>query len=453
MTRFVLFALCMGFFNLPLIAGKVVLFNEPADAPRSDSYQVVANKQTAFVHRAPKADFVNFNFEGSIELRVTSTQAIQSVVIRPLDARVHYKIKGNEIRFTLSKPGQYSVEINNDLTRPLLVFANAPETNAPKPGDANVKYFEAGKIHEVGFIELRAEETVYIEGGAIVRGCIYTDGASNSKVLGRGILDGMRYKKGETRMIELNRVSNVLIEGIVITDSKHWTMPIFKSKNVRINNVKIINGNDWDDGVDIVGSQHITLQNSFIRTKDDCVAIKSGVSYFTRFKNEENVKHITVENCVLWNAEWGNAVEIGYELRCDTVSDVTFRNLDIIHVQGPNDYHEGCFTIHNGDRAVVSNVLYQNIRVENPNGFLLIFKIDKTQYTKDAQRGKIENIRFENISVNMPTPALPSVLHGFDETYNINGVSFKNLRFNNQPILSTKEAKFDLKNAENIRFE
>lgn len=64
--------------------------------------------------------------------------------------------------------------------------------------------------------------------------------------------------------------------------------------------------------------------------------------------------------------------------------NVTFRNCDLIHVEGP----EGTFTIHNGDRAVVKNVLYEDIRVENSQGWLIDFKILFSQYSKDKERGK-----------------------------------------------------------------
>ena len=60
-----------------------------------------------------------------------------------------------------------------------------------------------------------------------------------------------------------------------------------------------------------------------------------------------DVKNILVEHCVLWNAEPGNGVEIGYEVRCDEISDITFRDLDIVHCQ----YAGGVLTIHNADRA------------------------------------------------------------------------------------------------------
>lgn len=81
-----------------------------------------------------------------------------------------------------------------------------------------------------------------------------------------------------------------------------------------------------------------------------------------------NVRDIKVRRCVLWNAEPGNALEIGYELRCNEVSDVVFEDCDIIHCEYEGNQSGGVLTIHNADRAKVHNVRYENIRIEDAPG-------------------------------------------------------------------------------------
>jgi len=87
--------------------------------------------------------------------------------------------------------------------------------------------------------------------------------------------------------------------------------------------------------------------------------VKSGVNYFTKFNSSFTVDNIVVQNSVMWNAIWVNGLEIGFEIRSDTIRNFNFSNCDLIHSEGP----EGTFTIHNGDRALVQNILYDNIRV------------------------------------------------------------------------------------------
>lgn len=162
-----------------------------------------------------------------------------------------------------------------------------------------------------------------------------------------------------------------------------------------------------------------------------------------------NVKNVTVQNSVLWNGIWGNGLEIGFETRAESISDIVFRDNDLIHVEGG----EGTFTIHNGDRAAVSNVLYENIRVEDSVGYLIDFKILESRYTKDTERGRIENIRFNNIDVVgdvVPT----SIMQGFDNRHNIDGVTVSNFRIQGATILSEEQLKLEKNEfVRGLRFE
>ena len=81
------------------------------------------------------------------------------------------------------------------------------------------------------------------------------------------------------------------------------------------------------------------IRNCFIRTKDDCIAIKS-----TGDELRRGTRNIDVADCVFWNAEWGNALEIGFELRTDEIRDIVFEDCDVIHVEDG-----AVFSIHNGD--------------------------------------------------------------------------------------------------------
>jgi polygalacturonase len=275
-----------------------------------------------------------------------------------------------------------------------------------------------------------------------------TDKCKNIKILGRGILDNTMYNRGEHRPIEINQCNDVLIEGIILTECRHWSCASFASENVTYNNLKIVSSNDWDDGIDIVGSKHILVNNCFIQTKDDCIAIKAGVNYFTNFSSDFTVDDITVQNSVLWNGVWGNGLEIGFETRTDTIRNIVFRNCDLIHVEGP----EGTFTIHNGDRALVQNVLYEDIRVEDSQGWLIDFKILNSQYSKDKERGRIENVTFRNIFVEGDIFPYSQFL-GFDEEHRIEGIVLENFVIHGIKVTSTYNGKITLIHSDEIKFK
>jgi len=162
---------------------------------------------------------------------------------------------------------------------------------------------------------------------------------------------------------------------------------------------------------------------------------------------DHDARDISVTNSVLWNGVWGNAFEIGFETRTENIRDIVFKDNDIIHVQGG----EGKLSIHNGDRATVSDVLYEDVRVERVEGFLFDLKILHSRYTKDAQRGRIQNIKFKNIEVGgerLP----PSVIQGFDETHLIEDIVFQNVTIQGKPIMSLEEGKFTTSHCRDVTF-
>lgn len=442
------FLLILLLISISLQAQKLVTYEAPQDTEAAPEFELEVNGKPVFVYNTRCAAVAYFSFEGKAEVVVKFASPVYNFDIRPKRRNiegVHYR---NQIRFAIDKPEHLSVEINKNLKRPLFIFANPLETEIPNKTDKNVIFFEAGKIHYPGEVMIKSNQTVYIEGGAIVRGHLITDKAQNIRIAGRGILDNSPYNKGQHRPIEINQCENVRIEGIILTESRHWSCASHASRNVTYDNLKIVSSNDWDDGIDIVGSQHVIVNNCFIQTKDDCIAIKAGVNYFTKFSSSSNVDDVVVENSVLWNGVWGNGIEIGFETRADTIKNIIFRNCDLIHVEGP----EGTFTIHNGDRAVVKNILYEDIRVEDSRGWLIDFKILNSRYSKDKERGKIEDVRFRNITVEGDIFPYSQLL-GFDETYCIKGVVIENFVIHGTKINSTYNGMITTKNCDDIVFK
>jgi len=427
---------------------KLITYKAPQGAESAPEFEVEVNGQKLFVYNTRPAAFAYFSFEGKADIKITFLAPVYSFDIRPLNRNIKGELYRNQIQFSLDKPENLSIEINKNLKRPLFLFANPLETNVPDRNDKNVIFFEAGKIHYPGQVNIKSNQTVYIEGGAIVRGHFMTDKCKDIQILGRGILDNSQYLKGSHRPVEINECENVWIDGIILTESRHWSCASHASRNVTYNNLKIVSDNDWDDGIDIVGSKKVLVNNCFIRTKDDCIAVKSGVNYFTKFNSGFNVTDVVVQNSVMWNGVWGNALEIGFETRSDTIQNVTFKNCDLIHVEGP----EGTFTIHNGDRAVIKNVLYEDIRVEDSKGWLIDFKILFSQYSKDKQRGMIENVTFKNI--NVEGEIFPySQLLGFDETHRIKGVSIENFVIHGVKVNSTYNGMITTVHSDEISFK
>ena len=123
-------------------------------------FSVTVNRQAVPVCATSVAAFFVVAFEGALEIEVAVAAPIQTVHLRPLSRNVEPEIEAQIVRFRLDRPGNFSLGIDGMM--PLFVFANAPETARPDATDERVYFFAAGRTHEIGTLEIRGGETVYI---------------------------------------------------------------------------------------------------------------------------------------------------------------------------------------------------------------------------------------------------------------------------------------------------
>jgi polygalacturonase len=209
------------------------------------------------------------------------------------------------------------------------------------------------------------------------------------------------------------------MEGIILRDPPLWTVPVRRSTNVSIENIKILGYRANSDGIDICNSRNVTVSNCFIRTLDDLVVIKSD-------KGQGVVKGVLVKNCVLWN-QVAHALSVGAEIRED-VDDVLFTDNDIIHDIG----REWSMRIYHCDAAKISNIRFENIRVDETKKFISVW-IGKAVWSRDAERGNINGVTFKNIKVNGKMP-MSIALVGYDDAHSIEDVKFEGITLDGKPI-------------------
>jgi polygalacturonase len=477
----------MVFISLQLLAfvaiaqSKVVLYNAPDSAVKATEFQVKVNGQESFAYKNDVSTITYFSFEGKVAIEISSTHDIKWVDIRPKNLGIEPVIKESKIYFSISKPCQLSVEINGESTRPVYIFASPLEKNIPSALDKNVIFFEKGKIHYANTIKLQSNQSIYIEGGAIVRGVIEAENANNIKVLGRGILEAGFVK--ETRPIYLYQCENIEIEGIILLNNTTWTLVPHACNKVNISNIKIVSWAFGSDGIDLVATSHVSIKDCFLRCNDDCIVVKcwGGVEKYPETPTKGvDVTNIQVSNTVFWNMAWGNTIDIGFELRCDKISNISFKNCDVIHVD-----RGAVFSIHNGDYAMVQDILYEDIRVEDAMHKLIDIAIFLSQYSLDRptnaeerkarykqgvwdgvlkvyageeekyekNRGYIKNITFKNISVT--DGQFPySVISGYDShNHQVENVLIQNLVIHGKRMKSLKEARVFVEHGKGIEIK
>jgi polygalacturonase len=416
----------------------------------SENYKLKINGESVRVHFGDKASYALITMNEPLNIEVEAKFDFKEVKIRPLIKNVQSQVKGQKIFFELKEPMKLSVEFDNNLENPLFILINSKDDYKPEKDDPKVMYFEAGRVYEEGHIHVKSGQTVYIEEDAVVYGSIIAENADNISIRGRGILNGSKYPRyplSNETMISLVNCTNVVLEGITVADGANWHVVPQGCSKVELKNVNVVSFTNCGDGIDVTYSKDVSIDNCFVRSKDDCIAIKAH-SYKAGSGSVENV---SITNSVFWNGEWGNALEIGYETTCESISNIVFKNCDVIHSQFEGYESGGTFTIHNGDRAVVSNVLYEDIRVEGSEEKLIDIKILFSQYSRDKERGQVNNIRFKNIRiVDGVFPV--SIIRGYDGKHLIKDITIEDLYYGDKKITSANEAKMVVELSQNVKF-
>lgn len=425
---------------------NVINYQWPEYNEKSSSYDLYVDGEKIVVHTTEVADYAIFSIKGNVEVKLKASSELTEHTIKPSRQNVESKTSDNELSFSIDKPCSLLIE-SADLPD-LFIYANPEERNVPDKNDESVVWFEAGQVYDIGVLEIESRQTVYVEGGAVLKGCIHSENSENVSLRGRGIIDASFLESQSRRMILFEKCRNVLIEGVIATGTPSWNTVIGLCEDVHIDNYKTIGWVICSDGIDVAGSKNVLIENCCIRANDDCVVIKSTSKPRIYIEWRGDVKNVIVRDCVFYNAEEGNAMEIGYETSAETIEDIVFDNIDVLAAHA----HGGVFTIHNGDRAHIKNVRYENIYVEHYFDRLIDFFIQKSRYSIDNQRGTVSNIHFRNIYCVEDKFNTLSIIGGYDDNHTISDVHFEDFYIGDKKVLCDNDLNLYTRHASNIHY-
>lgn len=436
---------------------KVIMYDLPKNFISDSDYSVKVDGKELFLYKTKVSfppyrkvkyvPFGYFDFEGSVSVKIKSPVKIESVDIRPKVLEINASFDDYSITFELNCPSKVSVEINNSIDNVLHLFAGPIEENTPELTEPNILYFPPGE-HHAGIIELKSGSTLYLAGGAYVHGMVHAEDAECVKICGRGILSAESIRRDQYMQsvcIDIFKVKDFTLQGITILDPANWSVKISGCDIVDISNINIIGWRGNSDGIDICGSRDVKVDNCFIRNNDDGLVVKAF--------NTGDVQNVFFSNCILWN-DFARPIEVGYENRANHIRNVHFNNIDIIHSM--SGYPS--MGIHEGDRAEIHDIYFENIRIEDaPGGQIFDFNIKPAVWNRDSKPGKIYSIHLKNIYLNGKPgierlPENPRI-HGFSNKSTIEDVTLENINILGKVVTNIEE--LGLKRNEytdNIRF-
>lgn len=400
-------------------------------------YPVKVDEVRGTKHSVETASMAYFDFSGAVEVEVIANREnVRTARVRPLSYGIKPVMAGDTLRFGLDTPRNLSVEVNGDIFHNLHLFANPMDKNRPSAKTLrNLKkhkdlmYFGPG-VHRLPGDTMRigSGKTVYVDGGARVYGQFIADGVEDVRFYGRGEI----HPEGRGEGIYIKRSRNIEADGVIVTQ-----IPVGGSDSVRINNVKSISYYGWGDGMNVFASDNVNYNNVFCRNSDDCSTV-----YATRKGFRGGCRNITMENSTLWAdvahpvmiGLHGSAKEIGPDAPSDTISNIIYRNIDILDHQEKQVDYQGCFAINCGDNNVVSDIVFDNIRVEDfRQGQLVNIRIFFNKKYCAAPGRSVENVLFKDITYNGNNSEL-SIIAGYNEDRKVANITFENLIINGNRI-------------------
>jgi hypothetical protein len=416
------------YYSVDIMKGKSVY----------NSFAYISKNQFPEVNiESDDTSWTTFSFSGKVTVVVTSHGLpITSCNILPSRLGIAPRIYPDRVEFELSSPAKLSVEINGSIKHPLLVFADPLETEPPPVPGPNVLIFPPG-YHDVGRVELRSNQTVYLSGGAYVKG--YFDGGinkTNITIRGRGVLSGEDYKHKSHHLIEImgNKTGNIQIEGITMVNSP-WTHLRMWGEHNTVRNVKMISWYHNTDGI-LLGANSV-IEDCFFKLNDDAIKLyHSG---------------IRVRNCVLWQLANGAPFQLTWNVSVPT-GDVKVSDCDVIRVEHRSDWdNKAIFNSIHGGTGHLSSYLFENIYIENANFRLVKLIFKKTVYNEEQIGfGQISDITFRNIHAANGMKK-KNVLTGYDADHGIRNLTFENVTVNQKP-LTMSDFEIDGKSVKDIHF-
>ncbi len=407
-------------------------------------YPVKINPTYQYADIAAPASMASFELRQTEVIRVQFPYEPKRVVAHPLSRGIEVSVCGNQVELQLKEPGHFTVEAEgHDI--PLFLFANPPEIDPPRSCSAQVIYFGPG-VHQPGRIDLQSGQTLYLAPGAYVHGYVYSEDTADICIKGRGILSSETYEKGSMlnprgqrqKQVELRQATRVLIEGVILLDASEWMLNPVDCRDVLIDNVKVIGWRRNSDALDPVNAVGLHVRHCFFKTQDDGVTLKGRT-----IPSNPMFQNILVEGNVLWQ-NWMRGYVVGCELAdITTFRNIVFRDTDILRSgHNPNSHfnRDAALAVNNLDNAVVEDVRFENIRVEQCDR-LIRLAIHQNQFSHSVSGiGQIRNIHFRDITVQQG-PAVVEIT-GFDVARRVENITIENLRIAGKLIHAPDELHF-----------
>lgn len=217
---------------------------------------------------------------------------------------------------------------------------------------------------------------------------------------------------------------HLTIQDLHIQNSPGWTLHIMNCDNVDIHDISIknpVNGPNTD-GIDVTGSQNVTISNCSIETGDDAICLKSQ----NPFGPEPRlVKNISVTNCHL--STCCNGFKIGTETE-GGFENITFSDSVVFNNDVP--YKERVIAglaLEIVDGGWIDGVIVKNIQMQRSRTPIFI-RLGNRKRVHDYPQHGIRNVQIDNVQAT--ETLVPSSITGLPGM-EVHDITLSHLSFQN----------------------
>lgn len=411
-----------------LSEAEAIVYPAPAGAPLLEQFVVTVDGKPAPVYAgSPNRfyGFCQFDVVGPVQVEVKTTLKLSSPRLIPERLGIRPVTEDNAVRFNL--PGPCQVTLLPDGSTPenaLHLFANPLEQSRPQAGESGVIYFGPG-IHKTD-VTLEDNQQLYLAGGAILKGAVTVLG-NNAKIAGRGIIDGSDWGHFERREVPIRiRGSGTTVEGVIVRLSWRAGISIIRASDTRIVNTKICASRFAnDDGITVTNADNVVVTDCFIRTDDDCIALKGYTA------DRRDVFACLFERCQLW-CDRARIILVGHETMVHHMRDIVFRDIDVLK------YSMTPFLIEPGELGSAGpNISFENIRLEgwgNSTSALIQVQPTVNRWMQLKEPGFVEGVRFRNITLVGKHNGPWVLIRGYNEKHTTKDVVLQGIFINGHPL-------------------
>jgi len=401
--------------------------------------------------RVQRAAYAEFDLSEPVEVRITNhrPEHADAVDVRPHSRKLQtVRVNDSVVVLQLHKPEYLSVEFGGERLHNLHLLANPPLTEHHTPSEpgaidwvapnaqdvfvqgARLIYFGPG-VHKPkdlpsAEIKIPSNCTVYLAPGAVVKARLIVDRAENVRIVGRGILDH------PLRGVEITYSKNVLVDGITVLNPAHYTVYGGQSENITVRNVKSFSARSWSDGIDLMSCRHVRVENCFLRTSDDCIAL-----YNHRWWFWGGSEDFDISRCVFW-PDVAHSVNIGSHgddraAVGEVLSGVRIHDCDILYGR-----EQGLMAIQCGDQNDIRDVRFDSIRIEGiQQGRIFDLRVLYSEKYNRKPGNSIDDVHFDHITVDPDTPddhLMPCRVEDYDKQRRVGRFTVGDVRIGSRPF-------------------